>query len=100
MECKKFYCITYFTIEYNSLYSIEFKYKMFFSTTINKWNIKSKVKKESIKIILNLYSSVNIEYSVDFGKNWYLLLNPCYIDSACSQDAQHIYSSKIVLPSS
>ncbi len=51
LECKKFYCFTSFTIEYYSLYSIEFKYKMFFTTTINKWNwrrrwnIKSKVRR-------------------------------------------------------
>jgi len=44
--------------------------------------------------------SVNIEYSVDFGKNWNLLIQPCFLDSSCSSDVQQIYSSKIILPSS
>ncbi len=46
------------------------------------------------------FCSINIEYSVDFGKNWNSLLQPCFLDSACSHDVQHVYSSKIVLPSS
>ncbi|CAF0744576.1 unnamed protein product [Adineta steineri] len=42
--------------------------------------------------------SVNIEYSVDFGKNWHLLLKPCFLDSACPHNVQHVYSSNIILP--
>ncbi|CAF4415321.1 unnamed protein product, partial [Adineta steineri] len=41
---------------------------------------------------------VNIEYSVDFGKNWHLLLKPCFLDSACPHNVQHVYSSNIILP--
>ncbi|CAF0939143.1 unnamed protein product [Adineta ricciae] len=44
--------------------------------------------------------AVNVDYSADFGKNWYGLFQPCYLNSACSHHVQHVYSSKIVLPSS
>jgi hypothetical protein len=46
------------------------------------------------------FFSVNIEYSDDFGKTWHSLLHPCFLDSACSHDVQHVYSSRIVLSSS
>ncbi|CAF1557438.1 unnamed protein product, partial [Rotaria sordida] len=44
--------------------------------------------------------NINIEYSIDFGKTWHFLLQPCFRGSACSHNVQHVYSSSIILPTS
>ncbi|CAF5045160.1 unnamed protein product, partial [Rotaria sp. Silwood1] len=37
--------------------------------------------------------NINIEYSIDLGKTWHFLLQPCFRGSTCSHDARHVYSS-------
>ncbi|CAF4418864.1 unnamed protein product, partial [Rotaria sp. Silwood2] len=44
--------------------------------------------------------NINIEYSIDFGKTWHFLLQPCFRGSVCSHDVPHVYSSSIILPTS
>ncbi|CAF4652472.1 unnamed protein product, partial [Rotaria sp. Silwood2] len=44
--------------------------------------------------------NINIEYSIDFGKTWHFLLQPCFHGSVCSHDVPHVYSSSIILPTS
>ncbi|CAF4678933.1 unnamed protein product [Rotaria sp. Silwood1] len=44
--------------------------------------------------------NINIEYSIDLGKTWHFLLQPCFRGSTCSHDARHVYSSSIILPTS
>lgn len=62
------------------------------------FNLNTKCSSQQQQQIVD--ENINIEYSVDFGKHWYLLLNPCVTDTICSRDVQHVYSAKITLPSS
>ncbi|CAF3387291.1 unnamed protein product [Rotaria sp. Silwood1] len=41
--------------------------------------------------------NINIEYSIDLGKTWHFLLQPCFRGSTCSHDARHI-NDELLLP--
>lgn len=99
LECERFSCSPSSSIEYNALYATSFEHTM---CTANGWHCWAEVRRRVLNDTwyteMTFFLSVNIEYSVDYGKHWNHLLQPCFLGSTCSHDVQHVYSSKLILP--